>query len=104
VSIAELTPHYAEGVGLQSQGCHVSSGTGPKVFGKGERKVRKHGGSKRGTWRKPHLEFDSNAHKIVAKASSTNAAADAVNDPPPQMGKGNWQASSFADGNRRLPC
>ena len=40
--------------------------TGLKVYGEGEWKVRKHGYSKRRTWRKLHLAVDAETHEIQA--------------------------------------
>lgn len=40
--------------------------TGLKLYGEGERKVRKHGWSKRRTWRKVHLAMDANSGQICA--------------------------------------
>lgn len=44
----------------------VVDSTGLKVFGEGEWKVRKHGYSKRRTWRKVHLAMDANTGQICA--------------------------------------
>jgi IS5 family transposase len=44
----------------------VLDSTGLKVYGEGEWKVRKHGYSKRRTWRKLHLAIDSETHEIQA--------------------------------------
>jgi len=44
----------------------VLDSTGPKVYGEGEWKVRKHGYSKRRTWRKLHLAIDAESHEIQA--------------------------------------
>ena len=44
----------------------VLDSTGLKVFGEGEWKVRKHGWSKRRTWRKVHLAMDANTGQICA--------------------------------------
>lgn len=55
----------------------VVDSTGLKVFGEGEWKMRKHGKSKRRTWRKLHLAIDPNTHDIVAEVLTTNAATDA---------------------------
>ncbi len=51
--------------------------TGLKVFGEGEWKVRKHGYSKRRTWRKLHLAVDARTQEVVAAVTTTNAASDA---------------------------
>ena len=44
----------------------VLDSTGLKVYGEGEWKVRKHGSSKRRTWRKLHLAIDAESHEIQA--------------------------------------
>lgn len=44
----------------------VIDSTGLKVYGEGEWKVRKHGWSKRRTWRKVHLAMDANTGQICA--------------------------------------
>src|SRR5512143_1771256 len=44
----------------------VLDSTGLKVYGEGEWKVRKHGDSKRRTWRKLHLAIDAETHEIQA--------------------------------------
>lgn len=51
--------------------------TGLKVFGEGEWKVRKHGYSKRRTWRKLHLAVDARTQGVVACTATDNAATDA---------------------------
>ena len=40
--------------------------TGLKVYGEGEWKVRKHGWSKRRTWREVHLAMDANTGQLCA--------------------------------------
>jgi hypothetical protein len=55
----------------------VLDGTGLKVFGEGEWKVRQHGPSKRRTWRKLHLAVDPETQEIVAEVLTTNAEHDA---------------------------
>lgn len=44
----------------------ILDSTGLKVYGEGEWKVRKHGYSKRRTWRKLHLAIDARTHEIQA--------------------------------------
>ncbi len=44
----------------------VLDSTGLKVYGEGEWKVRKHGYSKRRTWRKLHLAIDDESHELQA--------------------------------------
>jgi IS5 family transposase len=54
----------------------VVDSTGIKVDGEGEWKVRKHGTSKRRTWRKLHLGVDEATGEILAAVVSTNDVAD----------------------------
>lgn len=44
----------------------VADSTGLKLYGEGEWKVRKHGWSKRRTWRKVHLAMDANTGQVCA--------------------------------------
>jgi hypothetical protein len=53
----------------------VLDSTGLKVYGEGEWKVRKHGYSKRRTWRELHLAIDAETHEIQA-AMVTEAKVD----------------------------
>lgn len=55
----------------------VVDSTGLKVFGEGEWKTRKHGKSKRRTWRKLHLAIDPATHEIVAEVLTENSGHDA---------------------------
>jgi IS5 family transposase len=50
--------------------------TGLKVYGEGEWKVRKHGASKRRTWRKLHLAVDVKTNEIMGSVLTENDAAD----------------------------
>lgn len=52
--------------------------TGLKVFGEGEWKVRKHGVSKRRTWRKLHLSVDVDSQEIVSCELTENSVDDAA--------------------------
>ena len=54
----------------------VVDGTGLKVFGDGEWKVRQHGTSKRRTWRKVHLAVDQQTGLIRAAATTPNSMSD----------------------------
>lgn len=54
----------------------VVDATGLKVYGEGEWKVRKHGVSKRRTWRKVHLGIDADSHDIVACVVTENDVGD----------------------------
>lgn len=55
----------------------VLDSSGLKIYGEGEWKVRKHGYSKRRTWRKLHLSVDSAAHEIQAVALTEAGIDDA---------------------------
>jgi IS5 family transposase len=55
----------------------VLDSTGLKVYGEGEWKVRKHGYSKRRTWRKLHLAIDAETHEIQAVAVTESGVDDA---------------------------
>ena len=55
----------------------VVDSTGLKVFGKGEWKMRKHGKSKRRTWRKLHLAVNPDTHEIEAETLTENSCDDA---------------------------
>jgi hypothetical protein len=59
----------------------VLDSTGLKVFGEGEWKVRKHGYSKRRTWRKLHLSVDSATHEIQAMLLTEASLDDAEATP-----------------------
>ena len=51
--------------------------TGLKVFGEGEWKVKKHGVSKRRTWRKIHIAVDGNTYQIYAVETTKTNVDDA---------------------------
>lgn len=55
----------------------VVDSTGLKVFGEGEWKARKHGASKRRTWRKVHLAVNPETQEIVAEVTTENSGHDA---------------------------
>jgi hypothetical protein len=55
----------------------VLDSTGMKVYGEGEWKVRKHGYSKRRTWRKVHLAMDTNTGQICAALMTHQDVGDA---------------------------
>src|SRR5688572_25437291 len=59
----------------------VVDSTGLKVYGEGEWKVRKHGASKRRTWRKLHLAVDPATHEILAHSLTGNDAGDGEEFP-----------------------
>jgi IS5 family transposase len=52
--------------------------TGLKLYGEGEWKVRKHGASKRRTWRKLHIGIDVHTQEIICVELTTNAEDDAA--------------------------
>ena len=54
----------------------VFDSTGVKVFGEGEWKVRKHGYSKRRTWRKVHVGMCVDTGQIVVSAMTSNDVSD----------------------------
>lgn len=55
----------------------VIDSTGLKVFGEGERKVKKHGKERRRIWRKLHLAVDAKTHEIICADLSLNNVTDA---------------------------
>jgi hypothetical protein len=55
----------------------VLDSTGLKVYGEGEWKVRKHGYSRRRTWRKLHLAIDAESHEVQAVAVTEAGVDDA---------------------------
>jgi hypothetical protein len=55
----------------------VVDSTGLKVFGEGEWKMRKHGKTKRRTWRKLHLAVNPATHEIEAETLTENGCDDA---------------------------
>lgn len=54
----------------------IFDSTGLKVFGEGEWKTRKHGYSKRRTWRKLHIGMCADSSQIMVGALSSNAITD----------------------------
>src|SRR5271170_1204407 len=54
----------------------VFDSTGLKVFGEGEWKVRKHGYSKRRTWRKVHVGMCVDSGQVVVSAMTSNNVSD----------------------------
>jgi hypothetical protein len=72
--------------------------TGLKVDGEGEWKARKHGYSKRRTWRKLHLAIDAESHEIQAVAV-TEAGVDDAEEVDHLLGPIDREvASAAADG------
>jgi hypothetical protein len=60
----------------------VVDSTGLKVFGEGEWKMRKHGKSKRRTWRKLHLAVNPATQEIEAETLTENSCDDASQADP----------------------
>ena len=60
----------------------VVDSTGLKVFGEGEWKMRKHGKSKRRTWRKLHLAVNPQTQEIEAETLTENNCDDASQVDP----------------------
>jgi hypothetical protein len=54
----------------------VFDSTGVKVYGEGEWKVRKHGYSKRRTWRKIHVGMCADSGQVVVSAMTSNNVSD----------------------------
>ena len=55
----------------------VMDSTGLKVYGEGEWPVRRHGASKRRTWRKLHLTVDAQSHEVIAAELTAAFVGDA---------------------------
>ncbi len=72
--------------------------TGLKVYGEGEWKVRKHGASKRRTWRKLHIGIDVQTQEIVLAALTTNGEDDAAVATKLLAGKKHQLSSFTGDG------
>jgi hypothetical protein len=54
----------------------IFDSTGIKVFGEGEWKVRKHGYSKRRTWRKVHVGMCADSGQAIVSAMTSNNVSD----------------------------
>src|SRR5512143_2876762 len=76
----------------------VLDSTGLKVYGEGEWKVRKHGYSRRRTWRKLHLAIDAETHEIQAVAVTESGVDDAEEVGHPLEPIDREVASAAADG------
>jgi hypothetical protein len=63
----------------------VFDSTGLKVYGEGEWKVRKHGVSKRRTWRKLHLGVDEKTGLIHAQTLTENGPGDGDSQQFPEL-------------------
>jgi hypothetical protein len=72
--------------------------TGLKVYGEGEWKVRKHGVSKRRTWRKLHIGIDVNTQEIICVELTTNGEDDAATAGRMLQGKTDKLSSLRGDG------
>lgn len=84
-----------------SKGEHLEiaiDSTGLKVYGEGEWKVRKHGFSKRRTWRKLHICIDINTQEIVSVELTTNGEDDASTGTKMLKGKTKRLKSFRGDG------
>lgn len=92
--VIEISQRLAHGENLDI----AIDSTGLKVYGEGEWKVRKHGVSKRRTWRKLHIGIDVNTQEIVAVELTTNGAADASTGARMLKGKTNRLKSFSGDG------
>lgn len=55
----------------------VFDGTGLKVYGEGEWKVKQHGACKRRTWRKLHIGLDPKSRQVQVMEVTSNAVHDA---------------------------
>ena len=83
----------------------IMDSTGLKVYGEGEWKVRKHGYSKRRTWRKLHLSINPETQNIVVAELTPNSVTDSqagetmlgeLPQPPEQVtGDGGYDTRSF---------
>jgi hypothetical protein len=90
----ELSQRWQQGeklaVGIDS--------TGLKVYGEGEWKVRKHGVSKRRTWRKLHIGLDLATQEIISVELTTNSEDDAAVAERMLKGKTTQMKSFTGDG------
>ena len=81
------------------QKLHIAvDSTGLKVFGEGEWKVRKHGVSKRRTWRKLHLSVDVDSQEIVSCELTENSVDDAAMSEPLLKGLDGKVEAFYGDG------
>lgn len=79
-----LSPSIKLPKGIRSKPIHlVLDGTGLKVFGEGEWKVREHGAGKRRTWRKLHLAIDAGSGQILTALLTQRDTHDA--EPAPDI-------------------
>lgn len=90
----------------------VMDATGLKVYGEGEWKVRKHGYSKRRTWRKLHLSINPDSGEIVVAELTSNSITDGQagvtmlealpSQPDRVTGDGGYDKRSFYQTCQRL--
>lgn len=74
---AETLPVVVRIRAVRNESLHiVVDSTGAKVYGEGEWKVRKHGWSKRRTWKKLHLGIDEETGDILLGEVTGNETAD----------------------------
>src|ERR671916_1379614 len=78
----------------------VIDGTGLKVLGEGEWKVRRHGADKRRVWRKVHLAVDAGSHEVRAVEMTDHRRGDGEVAPGllAQVPEGEQIASLSGDG------
>lgn len=76
----------------------VVDSTGLKVFGEGEWKMRKHGKSKRRTWRKLHLAVNPETQEIEAETLTENSCDDASQVDPLLNQVGKRTRAFYGDG------
>ena len=76
----------------------VVDSTGLKVFGEGEWKTRKHGVSKRRTWRKLHLAVNPKTQEIEAEVLTENSGHDADQVEPLMQQIGDPVDAFYGDG------
>lgn len=76
----------------------VFDSTGLKVYGEGEWKVRKHGASKRRTWKKIHLAVCPDSHDIILADMTGNETADCTALPKMQKHLPKSVKRGFGDG------
>ncbi|BAE74304.1 hypothetical protein SGGMMB4_02293 [Sodalis glossinidius str. 'morsitans'] len=81
----------------------VIDGTGLKVFGEGEWKVRQHGADRRRVWRKLHMAADSATHEIICADLSPSGKTDAQALPALINQTQRKSREASADGRLRYP-
>lgn len=76
----------------------VFDSSGLKVYGEGEWKVKKHGKSKRRTWRKLHLAICPDSHDIVLSYLGENSEADCEAAPKMTLNLPSSVKRGYGDG------